>query len=205
MPKLVRDLAILFAFCGAFYFLVVLVRGESTKPPSSSNFSRDRIEGDRLMQEENWEKAILYFERISENDKYNGLAIANICRSKIALLNQNYVEYLEKSELSSVSEDQKAAMREEVDAKAESCIEPLQKLAKFDQHKGRALRKIAAIHCFLGNDETAVDYLEKYLLTDDPYGLPIYRDATFDTLRYLDKFHDLIETEWSKHQTFRFQ
>jgi len=205
MPKLVRDLLILIVFCGAFYLLIVLVRGESHKPAPASNFSQDRIEGDRMLQERNWEQAIVHFSRIVKKDKYNSLAMANICRSKTALLYQHYFDYREKSQSEDFSEDKLNALRNQIREEAADCITPLEKLAKFEHHRGAAYREIAELHSYLGNDAEAVDYLRNYVEYGDFSEVPIYGDSNFNSLHHLDEFHEVIKLERRKRGHFRRQ
>ncbi len=195
MPKIVRDLAILIAFCGAFFLLVIFVRGTSTKASTASNFSNDRIQGDRMMSEGNWEKAIVHFVRLIEKDKYNAFAFKNLGDAEISDLYEQASEYFEKSRNKVYSDEEADSGRDRLLQHAARCIEIQKRLLKFDRYRGEALRDLAAISCFIGQRDQAMDYLYEYIDVGKFTGLPMWGDPKLGSLRERQDFCELTYRE----------
>jgi len=203
MPKIARDLAILVAFCGAFYLLIIFVRGETTKAATSSNFSIDRLEGDRMIQELDWDQAIVHFTRLVEKDKYNGLAQANLSYAEIEKLFDARNEFAEKAKSSSYSKKETQVIREELLGDAQRCIEIQDKLMRFPRYYSTGLRNLAALNCFLGKHDNAMNLLYEYMDEKNPTNLSIWSDPKLDPLRSREDFQQLLILEHRSPQHFR--
>lgn len=197
MPKIVRDLTILIAFCGAFYLLVVFVRGDSPGPETTSNFSIDRLEGDRMMKIGNWEQAIEHFSRLVKKDKYNGLAQANLCLANIEVLFEQGEAFEKAKRSNTYSQTQMDTQWKSLQQRAEQCIESQKGLAQFDYYRGTVSRNLAQLHCFLGNEDKAIQYARRYVKGGLHHGGPLSSDRKLRPLRNRPDFQQLLQLERS--------
>lgn len=195
MAKIIRDLGILLAFCGAFCLLIVFVRGDSTKAATSSNFSMDRLEGDRMMKEENWEQAIVHFARLIEKDPYNGLAQSNLIEAEVAKLYEDGADFVRNMRAETYSKDEAKAVRIQLRADAARCIEIQDRLMRFQRYRALGLRNLAALNCFLGKKDEAMTFLNQYAEEGDFIGLPIGSDPKLGSLRTREDFRKLLRIE----------
>jgi hypothetical protein len=195
MPRIVRDLSILIAFCGAFYLLVVFVRGETSGAETGSNFSLDRIRGDQMIKGGNWEQAIKHFSRIVEKDKYNGLAMARLAQAKIEILFEKGNDYQKKLDTSYYSAAKLEEIWEALQDQAKQHIEEQKTLLEYEHYYPIGIRNLAQLHCFLGNDEVAVQYTRYYIRGGNYLGGPIATDPKMKRLRRREDFEKLVRLE----------
>ena len=193
MPKIIRDIAILIAFCGAFLLLIFFVRGESTKAATSSNFSTDRLEGDRMLRDEKWEQAIVHFSRLVEKDKYNGLAQMSLSKAAFSKLYEEGIAFTKKSEAGEYSEDAKKEISVQLRAQAIECIEIHNKLLRFERYEAEGYRNLAALNCFIGDEDEAMKFLERYVRSNSYHGGNIQFDPKLSSLWEREDFKKLIE------------
>jgi len=195
MPKIVRDLSILIAFCGAFYLLIILVRGETTNASTSSNFSFDRLEGDRSFMEKDWEQAILHFQKLVEKDKYNALAQAKLTDAKMKNLYEDCVQYMKLKKQGKLSQEEQKASRSDLRETASHCIEVQYDLIRFDNYRSRALRNLACLYTFIGKRDEAIKFLTQYVEGGSYIEGSIAFDAKLAPLREREDFQQLIKVE----------
>jgi tetratricopeptide (TPR) repeat protein len=201
IPKIARDVSILIAFCGAFYLLIVLVRGKTTEASTSSNFSMDRLQGDRLMEQGNWKQAIPHFTKLVEKDKYNGLAQAQLGAAEIQILNEQDTEHLQHLKKGVFSAEQLETSRTQLHKTAQRCIRTQEALIRFDQYRTLALRNLAWLNIIIGNEDKAIEFLTEYINGGSYTEGSIDFDERFDALRYREDFQQLIriENQYSPH------
>ena len=195
MPKIIRDIAILIAFCGAFLLLIFFVRGESTKAASSSNFSGDRIEGDRMLREKNWEQAIVHYTRLVEKDKYNGLAQMSLSKAMISKLYEEGVAFTKKLKAGEYSDEEKKNISEQLRTQAVDCIETQNQLLRFPKYQTESYRNLAALNCFIGDDDEAMKFLRRFIRSNSYYGGTIRFDPRLSSLWEREDFQNLFAAE----------
>jgi tetratricopeptide (TPR) repeat protein len=201
IPKIARDVSILIAFCGAFYLLIVLVRGKTTEASTSSNFSMDRLQGDRLMEQGNWKQAIPHFTKLVEKDKYNGLAQAQLSAANLQILYEQDSEHRQDARKGVLAPEQLKTSRTQLHKTAQQCIQTQQGLIRFDQYRTLALRNLAWLHVLIGNEDEAIEFLTEYINDGSYTEGSIDFDERFDALRHRDDFQQLIriENQYSPH------
>ena len=193
MPKIIRDIAILIAFCCAFLLLIFLVRGESTKATTSSNFSEDRLEGDQALKEEDWKQAIVHFARLVEKDKYNGLAQMNLSKAKISKLYEEGIAFTEKVKAGDYSDDEKENIGSKLRAQAVDCIETQNQLRRFPKYQSASYCNLAALNCFIGEDDEAMKFIKKFVRSSSYRGGDVRFDPRFSSLWEREDFKNLFK------------
>lgn len=197
MPKMVRDLTILIAFCGAFYLLVVFVRGDSKAADNPSNFSIDRLQGDQMIEDGNWKQAIVHFTNIVEKDQYNGLAQVKLSMAEIETLFELVEDFEKKSKSNYYSQAQHKQKWEALEERAHRCMDLQDNLLQFDYYYPIALRNMAQLHCFVGNEDKAIEYATRYVKGGSYLGGPVASDKRMRSLRHRPEFRKLQRLEQS--------
>ena len=192
MSKTIRDIAILIAFCSAFLLLIFFVRGESTKAATSSNFSMDRLEGDRTLKEKNWEQAIVHFTRLVEKDKYNGLAQMSLSKAAISKLYDEGLAFAKKVKAGKYTDDEEKDIAVKLRDQAVECMEIQNRLIRFERYRPEAYHNLAALHCFIGDDDEAMKALQTYVGSNSYNGGNIRFDQRLSSLWEREDFQKMF-------------
>jgi tetratricopeptide (TPR) repeat protein len=212
LNRFFRDAGVLLAFCGAFYFLTVLVGRLDGDPTSDeSDFSPARKRADVMVQRKDWKAASIEFKTLTEQDPFDGHAWYQYGSSFIHVRRaaMQQLVYLQQNE---ENENAIAQLKEEIRINGDKAYEILLKTKEFARYRENSLLRLAVIETYRENNDQAMDFLEEYV--DDgnttQYGLGRYREfgvggpsmtspgasvVAGTRLHREDRFWDLVQKE----------
>ena len=173
LKRFIRDFALLLGFCGAFYFLSVMISRLDKEPVSNSDFSDARKRADISMKKQDWETASADFLSLTEKDPYNGHAWYKFASSLDNQRNQVFqalqevvVEISEAQESNASTEefeqlaDQLRADHKRISVEAKKAFK---RAKEFARYRGNSLLHLAAIESYEGNNVESLDYLSQFV------------------------------------------
>jgi len=163
VKRFFRDTGILLAFCGAFYLLIVLVgRLDGDSGSDSSEFSPVRKRADKYVAKKDWGSAIKEYEKLIEQDPYNGHAWY---RLGSLLLRTRTDAMFELSSLEEEGAGTRAAndASKRIENSSARAYEVLSELTRFARYRRDALIQLAILECDRGEHDAALDYLEEFI------------------------------------------
>ena len=153
--KLLRDIFVLFVFCGLFYLATVAVNmlGKSNTQAAEVDlgFSADRIEADRYYNGDDFEEAIPYLERLVEDDKYNSHAWFRLGKSYARVLMQNSKPTLANN-FTPLTEEQ-------INEMAAKGIKALNVSVEYPRYKGLSYKNLSFVYAVKKDREMTLDCL----------------------------------------------
>lgn len=218
--RFIRDAGVLLAFCGAFYFLTVLVsRLDGESKNDGTDFSPARKRADVLVKRKNWEAASVEFKILTEQDPFDGHAWHQYGSS---FIHMRRAAMAELAQLRTDSDPDPAViemLNEEIRINGEKALEILLKAKEFARYRENSLLRLAVIETYRGNSDRACDFLEEYVNEGyiTQYGLARYREFGFGgpsmtsdnaeissatRLHQEERFWDLVQQERVQRLSF---
>lgn len=220
LRRLLRDVTVLIAFCGAFYLLITFVnRLDADSNDEVSDFSVAREEADTLAKGENWESAADEYLKLTKQDPYNGYAWERYAASYYALRFQALKELDTLKQVGVEDPARLDAVREKVKQNGDKSYQIFSKVREFARFRGGALLRMAVIDSYRGNNEEALDLLEEFVDAgqNTQQGLATYRQfgvggqgvllpgATIPEncrLHYFPRFWEIVDKERVNRETY---
>lgn len=213
LRRLFRDVAVLVAFCGAFYLLITFVsRLDGETSEEITDFSVAREQADTLAKAKDWNAAAEEYRKLTIEDPFNGYAweryAASYYTMRFAALKE--LEALEKTD------EQDRAKIEDVRSRiamnGDKSYEILKKVREFARFRGGALLRMAVIDTHRENYEHSLDLLQEFVDNGNNTQLGLDEYSQFgrgdDTvlmpgaeipencrLHYYPKFWEIVEKE----------
>ena len=188
LKRFLRDFALLFGFCGAFYLLTVMMGRLDKEPPGDSDFSETRKRADVSMRNQDWKSATADFRSLTRKDPYNGHAWYRCASSLNAQRHQVYQslqealaetsQAQESSGLTGESEKLLSELRADLDRISAEAKDAFKKAKEFARYRGNSLLHLAAIESREGNKAMSLEYLSQFVGNGNytRRGLESYRD-----------------------------
>ena len=185
LKRFIRDFALLLGFCGAFYFLTVMMSRLDKDPVDNSDFSATRKRADVSRRNHDWQSASAGYRRLAEKDPYNGHAWfwcaksydnqrAEVYQALQAALADAEAQESSGSAGTSGPVDDLRAERERLTDLAKNAF---QKAKEFARYRADSLLYLAAIESYEGNNTASLDYLDQFVSSGEhtSRGLGRYR------------------------------
>ena len=155
--RLIRDIGILILFCAGFFLCTQAINllGEENPEPVQVEFSEARRMADRHVIRKDYKAAIGFLTKLTEEDEFNSHAWfrLGICYSSLYALSKKP----SIADPTPYSEESLAHQKE----LADNAVEALSHVVDYPRYRIAAIQRIASIHVQEGNNEAALDVLEK--------------------------------------------
>ena len=219
--RFIRDFAVLLVFCGAFYFLTVMMSGLDKEAPSNSDFSDTRKRADASMRSRDWTSASADFMALTEKDPYNGHAWYrgasgfNAQRNDLLQMIRDARDEPATPGAPRPSTEESEALLDELkadlDRLSEQAKRAYKKAKEFARYRADSLLNLAAIESYEGDYTESLDFLEEFVGHGNytARGLERYRvfgftESGFDVeddvrarLHNVPRFWDIVRKERS--------
>jgi tetratricopeptide (TPR) repeat protein len=158
--RILRDGLILTALCAAFYFSANAIDGFVES--DDRVFSRDRRLADQYFDDRNWEQASFHFQRLTEQDKFNGYAWFQLAVCQLGLRAEIVSEAAAKR-VNGATEEELETLELKQSQIEDQVVDSLLQASKFLRHRRRSLVNLAIIYTGRKEWDTAIGYLETYV------------------------------------------
>ena len=155
--RLIRDVGILILFCAGFFLCTQAINllGEERVEPVQIEFSEARRMADRHVIRKDYKAAIGFLTKLTDEDEFNSHAWfrLGLCYSSLYSLSKKP----SIADPAPYTEDSRAYQKE----LADNAVEALMHVIDYPRYRIPAMQRIASIHVQEGNNEAALDMLEK--------------------------------------------
>lgn len=183
LKRFARDAGMVLGFCGAFYLLTIVVGRLDGDTADNSDFSRTRKRADQAVERRDWNSASLDFEKLAQDDPYNGHARFRTADSYSR--QRNLVLNKLRESIDSRSEEERKEMRDQINDLGAKAKENYIEAKKFARFREESLLHIAAIDAYHNRNQEALDALAEFV--DYGYftnGLTQYRSFGYGGDKY---------------------
>jgi hypothetical protein len=176
LNRIFLDAGVLVAFCGCFYLLTLFVSQLDGKDVDDKDFSVNRIEADLTLKNEDWAAANASFQKLVDDDPYNG-------RATFILATSHYMLALEamkkREELKKTGEETNfEELDQTIQENTEKSKEVYLRARGFARYRNGALLRLAVMECRQDNEEAAMEHLSDFVNHEGhtQYGLDKYTE-----------------------------
>lgn len=165
LKRIARDVVVLGLFCGFFYTSTIVV-GQFEKEEElqkKTNFTQDRLEGDRLARDNNWFDSAKYYQKIIETDPYNGFAWNQLARCYSHIRIEKQQEIVAEQNLETPSEAKIGELQEIVKDHEQLAIDAWNEVREHPRHRRAALFNLAVIYSDRDKYEDSLACLEEFV------------------------------------------
>jgi len=188
LKRFLRDFAVLAVFCGAFYFLTVVMGRLDKEAVDDLDFSAVRKRADLAMKNQDWESASGSYLSLVQKDPYNGHAWYRCAKSlknqrdqifhqMLAVQPDADAEEAKSNRARAETEKLVESLRGELDDLGVKSKDAFKKAKEFARYRADSLLHLAALESYDGNNSLSLEYLDEFV-EDGSYtsnGLAHYR------------------------------
>ncbi|MCH2183621.1 MAG: hypothetical protein MK108_16605 [Mariniblastus sp.] len=205
LHRLARDGVVLLAFGLAFYLVTLLIQylGSGEAESMAQEVSFDRRQAEQLYNEKNWVQSAVHFERLVQDDPFNGHAWFFLGYS----YNRQQIPFytLVNRELRRTTPDPQKITQwnDQLKVAMQRAVPPLIRATDFPRYRNQARFMLARMHAYHGDRDMALQYLSEALqdgfISNYKGGLANGGIFEFRQIRDTEEFRQMVNWEKENH------
>ncbi len=168
LKRIIRDVLVLALLCGSFYASTIVVGQFESEHVNQkdTNFSDERLEGDKLSLEEDWVESAKRYRRITEADPFNGYAWRRLGRCYSIIRSNQKKEINAEESAEAPSERKLDELKASLLATDQLALKAWEKAREHPRYRRVALFQLAVIRAGRSELEESLALLEEFVVTE---------------------------------------